>query len=85
MAVSVEERPWWKLYGYGWQNWHLAALEHNFHEAKLKDQYYFPHNTNIQKLAKPSLENRLQARERIYHELITIGHLSSDFYKTPVW
>jgi len=22
--------------------------------------------------------------EKIYHELIAIGHLSSDFYKTPV-
>ena len=67
---SLEERPWWKtqeegkLYKYGWQAWHLTALERRSHEAKLKDQYYSPCNPKVGKLAKPSLGNRLQARER---------------------
>lgn len=52
------------------------------HKAKLKDQFYPP---KVGKPAKLSLGSRLQAEERkIYHELITIGHLSSASYKTPV-
>lgn len=35
--------------------------------------------------SRGELGSRLQAEERkIYHELITIGHLSSASYKTPV-
>lgn len=53
LAISVEERPWWKtqeegkLYKYGWQARHLAALECHSHEAKLKDQYFSPHNPEL--------------------------------------
>lgn len=67
-TLSVEERllveEEGKLHKDGWQTQHLTALERHSHGAKLKDRYYCPRNPKVGKLAKPSLGNRPQARER---------------------